>query len=197
MEYWNHNTAYYPFIVEAARDLDGDVLDVGCGEGLLVELLASVSRSVTGVDSDPYAVMRARARIKGVSNARVDEGNFMEVYLEHGSYDLVTMVATLHHLDFEETISRVRSLLRPGGKLLVIGLSANKSIGDWALSGATLPVVRLLSHVHAEHRDIQVVTTAPIQNLREIRAIAGRLLPGCKIRRGLYYRYILNWTKAL
>lgn len=148
-----------------------------------------------GVDSDTRAITRARARINAVSSARVEEGDFMEINFKPSSYDLVTMVATLHHLDFEMAMARVESLLRPGGKLIVIGLSANKSIADLTLSGAALPVVRLMSRVHREHRDIHVVTADPIQNLREIREAAGRLLPGCKIRRGLYYRYILTWSK--
>lgn len=42
MDYWNHNSAYHPMIVSIAEKLDGNVLDVGCGEGLLVERLASV-----------------------------------------------------------------------------------------------------------------------------------------------------------
>jgi len=196
MKYWSHNAAYHPLIVDVARGLEGDVLDVGCGEGLLVERRASVSRFVTGVDADPQAVMRARARIETLLNATVYEGDFLEIFLEPGSFDLVTMVATLHHLDFEEAVSRMCSLLRPGGKLIVIGLSANRTIGDWVLSGAALPVVHPMGRIHGEHRDIRVVTRAPTQTLREIREGASRLLPGCKIKRGLYYRYILLWTKA-
>lgn len=106
------------------------------------------------------------------------------------------MVASLHHMEFERAISRVKLLLRPGGKLIVIGLSANKSIGDWTLSGLFLPAVRLMSRLHWEVRGIQVVTKVPSQSLREIKVIAGHLLPNCKIKRGLYYRYILSWTKV-
>ena len=61
MDYWNHNSAYHPIIVRAADALDGDVLDVGCGEGLLVERLAKVSRQVTGVDRDRAAIERAES----------------------------------------------------------------------------------------------------------------------------------------
>lgn len=196
MEYWNHNTAYHSLIVEIARSLNGEVLDVGCGEGLLVERLSSVSRSVVGVDSDAGVVMRARVRINALKNARVIEGDFMGIDIEYDSYDLVTMVATLHHMEFENAILRVKSLLRPGGKLIVVGLSANRSIGDWVLSRALFPAVRLMSRLHGEVREIHVVTKVPSQSLREIKVIAGHLLPNCKIKRGLYYRYILSWTKA-
>ena len=32
------------------------------------------------------------------------------------------------------------------------------------------------------------------EDLREIRRIAREVLPGARIRRGLYHRYLLRWT---
>lgn len=34
-DYWNHNTAYHPWLYSIAAEHHGDVLDVGCGDGLL------------------------------------------------------------------------------------------------------------------------------------------------------------------
>ena len=45
-EYWNHNTAYHRWLVGIAASHRGEVLDVGCGEGLLMQRLAPVSRRV-------------------------------------------------------------------------------------------------------------------------------------------------------
>ena len=195
MEHWNHNTAYHPFLVDIARDRDGDVIDVGCGEGLLVERLAAVSRTVRGVDSDEEAIARARLRMSGLSNATVNRADFTAMDIEPSSYDLVTMVASLHHLDLEEALRRTKTILRPEGKLVVVGLSANKTVADHAWSAVAFPVVRVLSSVRRENRDVGVATVAPRESLREIRETAGRLLPDSRLRRGLYYRYILTWTK--
>lgn len=196
IEYWNHNSAYHALIVDVARSVNGDVLDVGCGEGLLVERLASVSRTVTGIDKDVEGATRARARLTEMSNANIEIVDFLDIDIKPNSYDVVTMVATLHHLDLERALTRVKELLRPKGTLIVVGLAANSSFGDWVLSFACFPVVRLMGLLHQERRDIHVVTTAPIQDLREIRDAARILLPGSKIRRGVYYRYILTWTKS-
>jgi 2-polyprenyl-3-methyl-5-hydroxy-6-metoxy-1,4-benzoquinol methylase len=46
-EYWNHNAAYHRWLLAIAAEHCGDVLDVGCGDGLLAQRLAPVSRSVT------------------------------------------------------------------------------------------------------------------------------------------------------
>ncbi|MFP3787206.1 hypothetical protein SB769_39035, partial [Burkholderia sp. SIMBA_024] len=65
----------------------------------------------------------------------------------------------------------------------------------WALSGIALPWVRLGSMLHRESRDIGVPTAEATENVAEIRAIAHEELPGARLRRGLYYRYLLSWTK--
>jgi 2-polyprenyl-3-methyl-5-hydroxy-6-metoxy-1,4-benzoquinol methylase len=196
MNHWNHNAAYHPFVVQVASQLHGDVLDVGCGEGLLVERLSAVSRTVKGVDRDDQAIRQAETRVSAVRNATVEVADFMTMDTEPSTYDLVTMVATLHHMDLHTGLARARELLRPKGKLVVIGLSANKTPTDYAFSALVLPVVRLLGRVHGEKRDVQVVAVAPREDLREIRKVAGLVVPGFVARRGLYYRYILTWTKA-
>ena len=197
VDYWNHNTAYHPMIVATAARIDGDVLDIGCGEGLLIERLAEVSRSVTGVDRDEGAIRRALVRTAGLTNASVIEADFMEFDVAPGTYNLVTGVAVLHHLDLESALRRSAQMLRPGGRLLVVGLSANKSVGDYVRSALLLPVVRLLSIVHHEDRSVPVVAMPPAESFAEIRRTAGRVLPGVRLRRALYYRYVLTWTKEI
>lgn len=45
---WNHNSAYYPELVSDAALRGGSALDVGCGDGTLLELLAGVCEHVVG-----------------------------------------------------------------------------------------------------------------------------------------------------
>jgi 2-polyprenyl-3-methyl-5-hydroxy-6-metoxy-1,4-benzoquinol methylase len=78
-DYWNHNTAYHDAIVAMARRRPGRVLDVGCGEGLLVQRLARVARHVTRVDPDAAAVARARERTATLANATLCVGDFVEM----------------------------------------------------------------------------------------------------------------------
>jgi len=194
--YWNHNAAYHGKIVGAARRHAGRVLDVGCGEGLLVQRLAGVARHVTGVDPDPAAVARASARTAALDNVTLRVDEFLKMPAEAASYDLVTFVATLHHMDLAPALRRARELVAPGGELLIVGVAARKTLTDWIISGLQLPVVPVLSRLHREVRNIGVVVGEPAENLRDIRAIARRELPGVRIRRGLYYRYILRWRNT-
>jgi 2-polyprenyl-3-methyl-5-hydroxy-6-metoxy-1,4-benzoquinol methylase len=195
VDYWNHNSTYHRMIVTIAEKIDGDVLDVGCGEGLLVERLAQVSQFVTGVDRDERAIDQALVRTAGLTNATVVGADFMEFEAVPDSYDLITFVAALHHLGLESALRRSAQMLRPGGRLLVVGLSANKSVGDYIRSALLLPVVRLMSKIHHETRSAQVVAIPPEESFAEIRRTAREALPGVRLRRTLYYRYVLSWTK--
>ncbi|OMC30754.1 SAM-dependent methyltransferase [Mycobacterium colombiense] len=195
-DYWNHNTAYHPWLVDIASRRRGDVLDVGCGEGLLAARLAAVSRSVVGIDADPASVRRASQRLQAFGNASAELRRFEDVEQADRSFDLVTFVASLHHLPLRDTLWKARQMLRPAGELAVVGLSANKSVADWVWSGLCLPAVRAGSRLHRETRNIGVPVADPRESLAEIRQAAEDVLPGARIRRGLYYRYRLLWRNA-
>ncbi|OBJ23825.1 class I SAM-dependent methyltransferase [Mycobacterium colombiense] len=195
-DYWNHNTAYHPWLVDIASRHRGDVLDVGCGEGLLAARLAAVSRSVVGIDADPASVRRASQRLQAFGNASAELRRFQDIEQADRSFDLVTFVASLHHLPLRDALWKARQMLRPAGELAVVGLSANKSVADWVWSGLCLPAVRAGSRLHRETRNIGVPVADPRESLAEIRQAAEDVLPGARIRRGLYYRYRLLWRNA-
>ncbi|MDR3660238.1 MAG: class I SAM-dependent methyltransferase [Mycobacterium sp.] len=195
--YWNHNAAYHPWLVTIAEQHRGDVLDVGCGEGLLAQRLAAVSRAVTAIDPDASAVRRAHTRL-GDHHPQItlSQSTFDAFDARGGRFDLITFVASLHHMDLRSSLRKARQLLTATGEIAVVGLSANRSLADWLVSAAYLPAVRIASLRHAERRDIGVVVSDPRESLAEIRRTADDVLPGVRIRRGLYYRYLLRWTNT-
>lgn len=93
------------------------VLDVGCGDGFHLRLLLEAGAfRVEGVDPSPLAV--AAGRDAGLT---VHEGTVQNVSLPRGAYDLVLLVATLEHVDDPGgVLGRVRELLRPGGRAVVV-----------------------------------------------------------------------------
>ncbi len=195
-EYWNHNTAYHPWLVDIATRHNGDVLDVGGGDGLLAQRMSPVSRSVTAIEPDPPAVQRASERLADHPGVAVVETDF-ERYQPNGQrFDLITFVASLHHMDLRPTLSRARDMLTPTGEIAVVGLSADKSIPDWLWAVACVPAVLVGSRLHRETRDIGVVVTEPQDSLSEIRRTVGEVLPGASVRRALYYRYLMRWANS-
>ena len=194
--YWNHNTAYHPWLVDIATRHNGDVLDVGGGDGLLAQRMSPVSRSVTAIEPDPSAVQRASERLADHPGVAVVETDF-ERYQPNGQrFDLITFVASLHHMDLRPTLSRARDMLTPTGEIAVVGLSANKSIPDWLWAVACVPAVLVGSRLHLETRDIGVVVTEAQDILSEIRRTVDEVLPGASVRRALYYRYLMRWANS-
>jgi len=191
--YRNHNTAFHGELVAAARRRGGRVLDVGCGDGLLLEQLAPVVDEVVGIDPDPQAVDRARAR--SVPGARVLRTGLLDDDVASlGRFATVTCVAALHHMPLRPALQRLRQLVAPGGQLLVVGLSANRGPADWLWSGIQVVPVRVLDHLHRVQGDVGLATADPTESLAEIRRAAAAVLPGARVRRRWYYRYTLTWV---
>ena len=97
------------------RDLR--ILDVGCGTGGMLPLLAAHGR-VTGIDPAPAAIHYAKQRYEGT--AELLEVDFPHELPPGRNYDLVTLFDVLEHLDDDAgALLAVASLLRPGGLLLI------------------------------------------------------------------------------
>jgi 2-polyprenyl-3-methyl-5-hydroxy-6-metoxy-1,4-benzoquinol methylase len=192
-DYWNHNAAYHPWLVDIAAKHHGDVLDVGCGEGLLAQRLAAVSRSVTAIDPDPAAIQRATDRLASHEHVAVSHESFDSYQAGHRRFDLIAFVASLHHMDLRPSLVKARDLLTPTGEIAVVGCAANKTVRDWVWGVMCVPAARLGSWWHSETRDIGVVVTDPREGFDDIRRVADDVLPGASLRRALYYRYLLRW----
>lgn len=196
-EYWNHNTAYHRWILNIViQRRSGDVLDVGCGDGLLLQRLAPLCTSATGLEPDPAMLELARARLADVPGVKLVEGCFTGYEPRTDRFDVIVFVASLHHMEAQDALAKARDLLRPGGDLLVVGLAADVTLRDRVRAALLAPLVRLASFAHRESRGAPGASIArPREGLAELRETAGAVLPGVRIRRGLYYRYLLRWTK--
>lgn len=196
--YWNHNTAFHRELVRDAKRRGGRVLDIGCGEGLLMERLAPHVATVVGIDPDDAAVERARKRLGADCRAELIAGDFMAMPLPppQERYQTIACVATLHHMELRPALLQMRRLLAPGGKLLVVGLSANKSAADYIVAGLHLLPIKLMDKLHGGMQEIGVRLAEPRESLDEIKAAAREVLPGAKARRRFYYRYTLAWENT-
>ena len=198
-DYWNHNVAFHRRIVRDAALRGGSALDVGCGDGLLLARLAAVCRRAVGLETDEWAVARARRRLERTPQAEVLLDDVMDLDLPQriGTFETVTCVATLHHLPLEPALARLSELVAPSGRLIVVGLAANKSLWDWLLSALAVLPLRVVGALRRETRDIGVVTRSPRESFTEIRAAASRILPTARARRRFYYRYTLIWDRSM
>lgn len=192
---WNHNVHYSRELLASISPRAIDALDVGCGEGWLVRELRGVVDHVVGIDSDSSSISIARSygEVKGITYL---EGDFLAHPFEPASFDYITSVASLHHMDEEAGLHRMSELLRPGGTLGVVGLARSRSAHDfaWDITGIFATRVHKLIRNHWETPAPKI--WPPPHSYREIEKLSRSVLPGCQFRRRAMFRYVLTWTKA-
>ncbi|MGW6771117.1 methyltransferase domain-containing protein [Streptomyces sp. NPDC055037] len=111
------------------------VLDLGCGTGSLALLAAERGHRVTAVDLSPRMVALARSKLAG-TDAEVLVGDAGRPPVGERTFDVVLARHVVWMLpDPEEALRHWASLLRPGGRLVLIE-------GVWSGTGG-LPAARL------------------------------------------------------
>lgn len=90
---------------------DADVLEVGCGTGLLLRRVAPMARTARGLDLSEGMLARARAR-----GLDVRQGDACALPYEDASFDVVYSFKVLAHVrEIDRALMEVRRVLRPGG----------------------------------------------------------------------------------
>lgn len=123
-----------------------DVLDVGCGGGLLSEAMARRGARVTGLDlaADVLEVARAHARDSGIEVSYQLESAEDHERLHSGHYDMVTCMEMLEHVpDPPAIIMALAALVKPGGAVFLSTINRTPRAYVQAVVGAEY-VLRLL-----------------------------------------------------
>ena len=101
----------------------GELLDVGTGSGLMLEILGPRARHAIGVDISVPALRLARTRIHGAGLAHCEfrRGDMYRLPFEDASFDTVTIDRVLAAAESPgAAIAEVARILRPTGQLIVI-----------------------------------------------------------------------------
>ena len=112
-----------PLLLRALRPpCGGRVLEVGCGRGIALPVLARRLRptDLVGVDVDPALVTIAQQRVRTMGlAATVLEGDVRDLPFDDGSFDLVIDFGTCYHVG--GGISGARAALREIARVLRVG----------------------------------------------------------------------------
>ncbi len=126
--------------IRSITALDGkNVVDVGCGGGILTESMAAAGATVTGIDmaERPLAVARLHQVESGASV------NYQQTSAEDlagaraGEFDVVTCLEMLEHVPSPgSVIQSVADLLKPGGHAFFSTINRNPKAFLFAIVGA-------------------------------------------------------------
>lgn len=103
-------------------------VDVGCGEGLFLDVLSSTFERVVALDRSEARLARCSARVaaRGMHNVSLLKGSWDDLELirradRAGGADLVFAGRVLHHAARpKEAVTHMARLLKPGGHLVVL-----------------------------------------------------------------------------
>jgi SAM-dependent methyltransferase len=116
-------------LMDALTDVQGKVLDAGCGTGGLLARLSAgrPDLALTGLEWSPSACRRAAAK----SGVPIVQGSTNALPFAEAGFDAAIAADLLCHraVDPDQTLAELKRVLRPGGRLIV-----NMPAYAWLLS---------------------------------------------------------------
>ncbi|CAJ62283.1 MULTISPECIES: class I SAM-dependent methyltransferase [Frankia] len=206
---WSHNAYYHRLLLRQLPQPGRRVLDVGCGAGAFAARLAQRSEQVDAVDRS--AEMIEQARRGTPRNVHCVLADVLADPLPGKDYDAIFSISALHHMPLPEALGVLAAALRPGGVLAAVVLPRRDLRHELpveivaALGHRLLGVVffanRLLGRGSSfakdpAHASMPVVMNPPLTT-REAARQAAAVLPGVRVRRLLFWRYLLIWQKPI
>jgi 2-polyprenyl-6-hydroxyphenyl methylase / 3-demethylubiquinone-9 3-methyltransferase len=135
-----------------------EVLDVGCGGGLLAEGMASRGAAVTGIDRSEKALGVARTHAAQSDVSVQYEAGDAETWAEShaAAYDIVTCLEVLEHVpDVEATVAACARMLKPGGLFFFATLNRTPKSYAMAILGAEYVLCWLPKGTHRYEKFIR------------------------------------------
>ncbi|OBI65817.1 class I SAM-dependent methyltransferase [Mycobacterium sp. E796] len=204
---WDHNAYYQRLLLNQLPQRCERVLDVGCGAGAFAVRLAERAEHVDAVDKS--AAMVDAARRRAPANVTPILADVLEMPLPADHYDAIVSLTALHHLPLDAALRHLAPALRPGGVLAAVVLPRPDLPREAPTEVVAAVANRALGAIFAALRAtgsgdwygpdpvneaMPKVLDAPL-TIRHARAVAATTLPGARVRRLLFWRYLLLWRR--
>lgn len=104
-----------------------NVLDFGCGTGVVSYILAKEGYNVTALDIDLEPFKRVQEKIHFPKEIKFIEGDLMVQELHNKQFDIILALDVLEHIeDIDSYLSAFKKLMAPDGIIIISGPSENK-----------------------------------------------------------------------
>ena len=152
------NPVRLAYVEERAGLKTKQVLDVGCGGGLLSEAMARAGANVTGIDLAPMTIEIAElhALESGVAVNYVRQSAESHALEHAGEYDIITCMEMLEHVPDPMSVLRaMHALVKPGGHVFLSTLNRNLKSYLLSIVGAEYVLNLLPRGTHTYERFIR------------------------------------------
>jgi ubiquinone/menaquinone biosynthesis C-methylase UbiE len=137
---------YPPILEELRKEPPHDLLDIGCGTGPMVQLIANEFpvAHLTGLDLTPRMIEVAQA--KNLPNATFVVGDAEDLPFSDNSFDTVICANSFHHYPNPQAFfNGVARVLVPGGRLILRDYTAT-GLAAWFANHVEMPLANLIGH---------------------------------------------------
>lgn len=207
--HWDHNAYYQRVLLRQLPRRCERVLDVGCGAGAFAARLAGRADHVDAIDKS--AAMIEAARRRAPANVTCTLADVTQTALPAAHYDAIVSITALHHVRLADALGHLAPALRPGGVLAAVVLpradlprEALREIVAAAANpvfGAVFAGLRTAGRgdwygLDPTDEAMPKVVDPPLTT-RRAREVAAATLPGVRLRRLLFWRYLLVWRRPV
>ncbi|MBO0840445.1 MAG: class I SAM-dependent methyltransferase [Sciscionella sp.] len=205
---WDHNAYYHRLLLRQLPRPCRRALDVGCGAGKFAARLAARVEQVDAIDRSPEMITLAERSTP--DNVDCVTADLLTDPLPSNDYDAIFSICALHHMPLPDALPILAKALRPGGMLAVIALPRLDLRREWpaeivaAIGHRVLGTAFLAARSRgrniwyakdSSHDAMPVVMNPPLTT-HDVAKLAGAALPGARVRRLLFWRYLLLWRKS-
>jgi 2-polyprenyl-3-methyl-5-hydroxy-6-metoxy-1,4-benzoquinol methylase len=202
---WDHNQQYQNYLIKNIRKNNKYLLDVGCGTGELTKKLIENGEKIIGIDVSEKMIQEAKKRN---SDSKIEYiCTTVEKYLEETDkrFDIIISIAALHHMNEKEILQKMKNKLTENGKILILDIVKEGTITDYIVSFIamivnpfTILINRRRLKVTKEEKDAwkEHFQYDTYLTLKEINKITKEVLGNAKIKRHLFWRYSIIYTKT-
>ena len=160
---------------------DKKVLDVGCGDGVLVYFLAQKGADITGIDVSERAIKFAKEKCRSFKNADFSVGSVYKLPFKDRSFDHIISSEVIEHLEYPEKILfEIKRVWTSEGKIIISTpiRFTKKPLDKMHYQEFFEEEFENLLEKHFSNYQIEIIKTHPLfwfefQN----KTIFGRLLP--------------------
>ena len=205
-EEWNHNNHYHQFLLKQLPKRSQTILDLGCGVGKFTRLLAEKGDRVVALDLSPKSIEIARQKSHQFNNINYRVADILRWQFPTEYFDVITSIATLHHLSLDRLLPKLQAALKPGGTLLILDLLEQQNIWDTLNDCVAVPLNWWFLKTRNQHIEFDpIAAEAMREHLRtdkyltysQAKEIYTSFLETPKVKKHLFWRYSVVWQKPM